>query len=104
MAVLNITNEEQFLNEVTNCSQPVVVDFSAEWCAPCQALMPMLEEMSSEVKVVNIDVDRPEVRSLVQQHQIRSIPATFVYDKGEVVYQHIGGALDKASLQNNIPK
>lgn len=99
-----ISNEEEFQNEVINSKTPVVVDFYADWCHPCMAMMPVLEELSQELnlKIVKVDVDEPSAFSLVQKHGIRSVPAMFIYDKGQRI-DSIIGAVDKSYISNRIP-
>jgi thioredoxin 1 len=99
-----ISNEEEFQNEVINSKTPVVVDFYADWCHPCMAMMPVLEELSQErdLKVVKVNVDEPSAYSLVQKHGIQSIPTMFIYDNGQRG-ERIVGTVDKNSLSNKIP-
>ena len=59
-----------------------VVNFSATWCGPCQMLAPILEEMSSEQKIIKIDVD--ENQDLAKEFQVKAVPTTFIFKDGEV--------------------
>lgn len=72
---------------------PVIVDFYAEWCGPCQALAPLLHEVAEEFKgrvvVAKVNVDEnPEVAS---PFQIRSIPTLLAFKKGQKTHTHVGG-------------
>lgn len=81
-----------FVAEVLNSSDVVLVDFFAPWCGPCQALLPMIEELSNNApagsKIVKINVDdSPEVAS---QYGVMSIPALKVFKGGKVVAESVG--------------
>lgn len=81
-----------------------LIDFKAEWCKPCLALGPIIEELSAEysdVKIGKIDVDENPETS--QQLGIRSIPTIVIYKDGEIVEKHVGGA-SKAQLKSLIDK
>jgi thioredoxin 1 len=93
MATVKVT-DSSFSQDVLNSSEPVVVDFWAEWCGPCRMIGPALEEISNEmagkVKIVKLNVDEnPQVAS---QFGIRSIPALMMFKGGQVVAQKIGAA------------
>ncbi|MBD65214.1 MAG: thioredoxin [Halobacteriovoraceae bacterium] len=96
MANLSNINKDSFETEVLKSNTPVVVDFWAEWCGPCKALAPVLEEISDEVgsnaKVVKVNVD--EAGELAQQYGIRGIPTLIFFKDGEV----------KSTLVGNQPK
>ena len=80
-----------FEQKVLNSPVPVLVDFYADWCGPCQRLAPTLEALAKEnpgAKVVKVDVDRsPE---LAMRYGISAIPSLRVFNRGEVVAQHVG--------------
>lgn len=100
MATLKIT-DENFDTEVLKSSKPIVVDFWAEWCGPCKAIAPSLEELSEEMsnklKVVKINVD--ENPSTSQAYSIRSIPALMIFKDGEKISEKMG-ALPKSALES----
>lgn len=78
--------------EVLNSSDTVLVDFFAPWCGPCQALVPIVDELSAELgagkKIVKVDVDAaPELAST---YGVMSIPALKVFKNGEVVDEAVG--------------
>jgi thioredoxin 1 len=100
MATVAVT-DATFDAEVRQSSIPVVVDFWAEWCAPCKMIGPSLEELAVEYagkfKVVKVNVD--ENPNSPAQMGVRGIPALFVFKDGEVVSNRAGAA-PKAALQS----
>jgi thioredoxin 1 len=98
MATVKIDNSN-FQSDVLGSSEPVVVDFWAEWCGPCKMISPALEEISNEmdgkVKIAKINVD--ENQELAVQYGVRSIPMLLMFKNGEIADQMIGAA-PKAKL------
>ena len=90
MSVINLTTEN-FEEEVLNAKEPVLVDFWATWCGPCQTMGPLVEEIAEErtdIKVCKLDVDQePE---LARQYRVMSIPTFLVFNEGEVVKRDMG--------------
>ena len=90
MAALHIT-KENFENEVIKADKPVLVDFWAPWCGPCQMLLPVIEELAGEVtdvKICKINVD--EEPELAARFRVMTIPTLLVFKDGEVAVSSIG--------------
>jgi thioredoxin 1 len=92
-------NSANWDREVLESKDPVLVDFWAEWCAPCRMIAPLIDALAVEyagrVKVGKLDVDQnPEVAG---RYDVRSIPTLLVFRGGQVVEQRVG-ALPKQEL------
>jgi thioredoxin len=95
--------EATFDSEIKSRSEVLMVDFWAEWCAPCRAIAPTLEELSREsagkVSLAKVNVD--ESPALAARYGIRSIPTILFIKQGAVVDQVIG-AVPKAQLKKKL--
>ena len=90
MAAIEITNEN-YEAEVLQSDKPVLLDFWASWCGPCQMLSPIVDEVAAEagnVKVGKVNVD--EEPALAAKFGVMSIPTLLVFENGKVVKQSIG--------------
>ena len=92
-------NEANFDEKVIQSSSPALVDFWAEWCGPCKAIAPVVEEIATEyegkVKVGKVNVDENQELSL--QFGVRSIPTLLIFKDGKVANQVIG-AVPKTNI------
>lgn len=94
-------NDANFEAEVLKSSEPVLVDFFAEWCGPCKAMAPALDqvaqEMAGKVKIVKIDVDQnPEI---TQRYRIQAMPTLLIFKDGKVAAQQVGALVQKRKLE-----
>lgn len=89
--------------ELIQSSTPVLVDFYADWCGPCQMMKPILQELKGKmedgVTIVKIDVDRNQ--EIAQQLGIQSIPTLMLFRDGKTVWRH-SGVMQAAQLQQVI--
>lgn len=90
MAALNLTIDN-FDQEVLNSDKPVLIDFWAPWCGPCQMVLPIIAELAEELtdaKVCKVNVD--ENIELAQKFRVMSIPTLLVVKNGDVVKREVG--------------
>ena len=92
-------------SELINKEQPVLVDFYADWCGPCQTMMPILEEVKKElgdaVSIIKINIDKNQ--NIATRFQVRGVPTFMLYKNGEQVWRQ-SGLVQKAELIQNLKK
>jgi thioredoxin len=94
------TSDASFENDVLKSNTPVLVDFWAEWCGPCKAIAPVLEELAPDyagkIRIVKLNVD--ENGATGAKFNIRSIPTLLLFNQGNVVASKIG-AVPRSQLR-----
>jgi thioredoxin 1 len=105
MAEIAEVTDQNFESEILQSDKPVIVDFWAEWCAPCRQIAPIISQIADEygdqVKVVKMNVD--ESPGTPGKYGIRAIPTVLAFQNGQVVEQ-LQGARPKAAFEEMVKK
>ena len=92
MSITTIVTDSSFETDVIKASEPVVVDFWAEWCGPCRSIDPALEEIAADmrgkVKIAKLNVD--ENPDVTHKYGVRSIPTLMIFKNGQSVAKKVG--------------
>jgi thioredoxin 1 len=103
-AVLDVT-DASFEAEVLKSSKPVIIDFWAEWCAPCRQIAPIIKDLAAtrgeQVKIVKMDIDGNQ--NTPGKYGVRAIPTILAFQNGKVV-QQLQGARPKADFEAMVKK
>jgi thioredoxin 1 len=90
-------------SELISAPMPVIVDFYADWCGPCQAMSPMISELAAQMqgkaRIVKVNIDRNQ--DAARFYNIESVPTFIIFKAGRIVWRH-SGTLDKTTLQQQI--
>jgi thioredoxin 1 len=104
MAIVKLT-KENFKKEVLESDMPVMVDFFADWCAPCKLIAPTVEELAQKyegkIKICKANVD--EVPEIASEYAVLSIPTLIFFKKGKRI-DEVTGAISKEELEEHIEK
>jgi len=91
-----IESNKQF-NDLVASGKPFVLDFYADWCGPCQVLLPTVEklakEFSDDVEILKVNVDQQQ--ALARKFKVRSIPSIFFLKENKVLDSHVGGTSEE---------
>ena len=103
MGTIQTLTDSTFDEEVAASSEPVLVDFWAEWCGPCKMIAPILEEIATEqagkIRIAKLNVD--DAPQTAQQFQVMSIPTLILFKDGEI-QKRVVGARGKGQLLEEI--
>jgi thioredoxin 1 len=97
------TTKPEPFQELIQSSTPVLVDFYADWCGPCKAMNPVIQEVARELKgrtrVIKIDIDKSQAAAM--RYNVNSVPTLMLFKNGKTVWRH-SGMIDKQSLIRSI--
>ena len=102
--ILDVT-DQNFEAEVLRSETPAIIDFWAEWCAPCRAIAPIVKDLAEQygdkVKIVKMNID--ENPSTPAKYEVRAIPTVLAFRDGQVV-EMLQGARPKAAFEEMVQK
>lgn len=87
-----MSTQSKTFSELISGEQPVLVDFFATWCGPCQMMQPILEDtarqLGEKIKIVKVDVDKNPLAA--SKFQVRGVPTLILFHKGQVIWRQSG--------------
>ena len=90
-------------NKLIGTSTPVLVDFYADWCGPCKAMAPAIQEVGKEVegkaRVIKVNIDKNQGAAM--QYNVRAVPTFIIFKNGQPVWRH-AGMIDKNTLEKQL--
>jgi thioredoxin 1 len=90
-------------NDLINGSIPVLIDFHADWCAPCHSMAPILKEIKNDfgdkLKVIKIDIEKNPL--VAEKFNVKGVPTFIVYKKGNLVWRQ-AGVINKSDFSNQL--
>ena len=88
-------------SELIKSDTPVLVDFYADWCGPCKAMNPVIQEVAKatqgKARVIKVDIDKSV--QAANAYQVQAVPTFIIFKNGNIVWRH-SGMIDKISLLN----
>src|SRR5688572_14614979 len=90
-------------DQLIRSETPVVVDFYADWCGPCKAMVPVLKEVAGQLegkaRVIKINIDKNQ--RAANHYKVQTVPTFMIFKKGNMVWRH-SGTIDKKTLLQQV--
>ncbi|MCH7412715.1 thioredoxin [Belliella sp. R4-6] len=87
-----MSTQQKTFNELISGDEPVLVDFFATWCGPCQMMQPILmdtaKQVGDKVKIIKVDVDKNQLAA--SNFQVRGVPTLILFQRGKVLWRQSG--------------